>query len=390
MIRAIRRMSGRWYRRTICSTAACEPASACATSRASATVSMSIVMGASSTEAYARPRAGVATVARREFALQTCYSPLHFVGAGRVILRDGGQRACSRKVSAGGTYLALDCATMGPNACSCATELGGAATGCEHCGELAGDAGAGTPARADGRGHDGSPSLGDGDATKNPTTPGVATTTVEPGSARVSRRQMATILLAAVSGAMLIFALLPARGAAAREHALVRVETPAPERASSAALQPTSGPSPKWSSANASRWVGGARKSVALELPAINKVQVWMRHVRPVLVIRCSSGSTEAFVFTDSAARMEPQDEDHTVRVRFDEGADLTERWPDSLDHDALFAPDGAAFAEQLTRARTLQFGFTPHNADPVVAHFDVTGLSDLIAPGSKQCGRKK
>jgi hypothetical protein len=68
---------------------------------------------------------------------------------------------------------------------------------------------------------------------------------------------------------------------------------------------------------------------------------------------------------------------------------DVTERWADSDEHDALFAPDGAGFAQRLQRARTLRFGYTPHNALPVVVHFQVSGLSDLIGPVAKECGWK-
>jgi hypothetical protein len=68
---------------------------------------------------------------------------------------------------------------------------------------------------------------------------------------------------------------------------------------------------------------------------------------------------------------------------------DVTERWADSDEHDALFAPDGAGFAQRLQRARTLRFGYTPHNALPVVAQFQVSGLSDLIGPVAKECGWK-
>ena len=116
---------------------------------------------------------------------------------------------------------------------------------------------------------------------------------------------------------------------------------------------------------------------------------VWTREVLPVLVVRCDSGRTEAFVFTQSAARMEPQDGDHTVTVRFDDGAVATERWPDSDEHDALFARRPGEFTRQLTGTRALHFGFTPHNAAPVVASFALEGLEPLLQSAAKQCGWK-
>ncbi len=145
----------------------------------------------------------------------------------------------------------------------------------------------------------------------------------------------------------------------------------------------------RWNSTNRD-WVGNQRKAVAFELPAENKVAVWQRHVQLTLVVRCVANRIDAFVFTQSAAKMEPQDGDHTVRIAFDDGAESVERWPDSDEHDALFAPDGAAFVRRLAAAQTMQFGFTPHNATPVAADFNVAGLAGVMESSAKQCGLKK
>ena len=106
-----------------------------------------------------------------------------------------------------------------------------------------------------------------------------------------------------------------------------------------------------------------------------------------VLVVRCEKGNAEAFVYTQSAARMEPQDGDHTVQVSFDGAGPASQRWPDSAEHDALFARKPLEFTRQLTQSRTLQFGFTPHNAEPVVATFVLDGLEPLLASSAKPCG---
>jgi hypothetical protein len=136
--------------------------------------------------------------------------------------------------------------------------------------------------------------------------------------------------------------------------------------------------------------VSNQRRGVAFELYAENKVPIWQRQAHPILVVRCQANRTEAFVFIESAARIESEDENHTVRIGFDDEPEMTERWPDSAEHDALFAPDGAAFARRVTRASRLRFGYTPHNAAPVVATFAVSGLADLIAPAARQCGSTK
>ncbi len=132
------------------------------------------------------------------------------------------------------------------------------------------------------------------------------------------------------------------------------------------------------------------RKGVAFELPALKKVTVWQGISQPMLVVRCDAGRMQTFVYTSSAIQMEAQDENHSVRISFDDEPEVTERWPDSSDHDALFAPDAVAFARRVTAARTLRFGYTPHNSQKAVAEFHVTGLAELIQPAAKQCGWKK
>jgi hypothetical protein len=96
---------------------------------------------------------------------------------------------------------------------------------------------------------------------------------------------------------------------------------------------------------------------------------------------------TDVFVYTGTAARIESEDENHGVQLTFDDEAGSDQRWPDSLEHDALFAPDGAAVARRLVSADTLRFGFTPHNAPPVTAIFDVHGLAERLKPAAKYCG---
>ena len=115
-----------------------------------------------------------------------------------------------------------------------------------------------------------------------------------------------------------------------------------------------------------------------------------MNYVRPLLVVRCMGKKTETFVYTGSSLKIEPETEDHTVTFRFDDESPRSERWPDSAEHDALFAPDATAFAHRVMSAHTLRFGYTPHNAEPAEAVFEVSGLTDLVTPSAKDCGWQK
>ena len=212
---------------------------------------------------------------------------------------------------------------------------------------------------------------------------------------RMTPRQMAVAGGGVLAAGVLMFTILGIRGAASPEPA----SAPAPARRPAAAVSVKpkaigvearpSAEAPHWSRVADGRWVSTSRHSAAFEVSATSRIHVWTRDVTPVLVVRCDAGRTEAFVYTQSAARMEPQDGDHSVSVAFDDGSTSTERWPDSAEHDALFARNGADFARKLAAARTLRFGFTPHNAEPAVATFAVDGLSELLASSPKQCGVK-
>lgn len=198
-------------------------------------------------------------------------------------------------------------------------------------------------------------------------------------------REVGMITFAVLAGGALTMGLLMARAlpSTAVAAAPVAATTPPPKTA------PTS-PTHVWTIADSSVWVGAGKDRVAFELPADNTVAIWMRTVRPSLVVRCVEGRMDAFVFTASAARIEPQTEDHTIRYGFDDAGDVSERWPDSEEHDALFAPDGAGFAKQIAAASVLRFSFTPHNAASVTAQFSVAGLKSLLEPAARSCGWHK
>ena len=202
-------------------------------------------------------------------------------------------------------------------------------------------------------------------------------------SSGLARRDVMMIALAVVGGGMMTLAALTSRGAAS-------VTEPAGAGSNAtvgaAAAVPSAPPRAAGWVENGRMWMGNARKGLALELAARNDTPVWMRTVRPLLVVRCVDQRTDVFVYTDSAAAMEAQDEDHTVRISLDGAESRTERWPDSSAHDALFAPRGAQMLDELSRARTLSFTYTPHNAVPVVAHFDLAGLQERLAPAQRAC----
>ena len=204
----------------------------------------------------------------------------------------------------------------------------------------------------------------------------------EPSQKRLAVRDFALIGLAIMGGGVITFALMGRPVTPLRPEGVTASAPDSTPRKSAGDVKQR-----PWSAARRELWLGERRKGVAFDVDANEPVSAWMKMVRPILVVRCMGGTLEAFVVTDTAAQIESRTEAHTVRLRFDGQNPASERWPDSEEHDALFAPDGAALAARLTQAQVFEFGFTPHNAAPVVARFSVAGLAPLLAPAQKHCG---
>ena len=195
------------------------------------------------------------------------------------------------------------------------------------------------------------------------------------------------IVGAVVLGSAITFALGGSHGEATASVAAANRTPPTP----APAVVPAPAATQTWSTARRGYWTANQHHTAAFELPAENTVAIWMNYVRPILIVRCMNKRTETFVYTGSALKIEPNTEDHTVNFHLDDEAPRSERWPDSAEHDALFAPDGAAFANRVLEAKWLRFGYTPHNAEPVEAMFHVGGLAELIDPAAaKDCGWRK
>jgi hypothetical protein len=148
-----------------------------------------------------------------------------------------------------------------------------------------------------------------------------------------------------------------------------------------------SAPSPAWVGARRATWARDGSKTIAFELAASKDVGVWMKSVRPVLIVRCLSRTTEVFVATGSAASIEQESGSHAVRIQFDDAEPVSESWSDSVSSQELYAPDGVTLARRLARARTVRFGFTPYNSSPVVAEFDVRGFDQVVGLVAGTCG---
>jgi Type VI secretion system VasI, EvfG, VC_A0118 len=162
--------------------------------------------------------------------------------------------------------------------------------------------------------------------------------------------------------------------AAAPRHTVV----PVAESASTAA--------PKWKRTQQSRWAPDGSATMGFEVGAERDVAVFMDRVRPTLSVRCIARETEVFVVLHSAASIESAGDTHTVKISLDGEPDVEQQWLDSIDKQALFAPDGKALAARLVASRRLRFSFKPFNAAPATVEFDVHGFDEPLAAMSKTC----
>lgn len=141
---------------------------------------------------------------------------------------------------------------------------------------------------------------------------------------------------------------------------------------------------------------------IEASVAADNQIQGWLDSSRPVLHVGCTGGKTRVYVWTGTPASVETDYDGgllygHKVILRFDDNPSFAEDWVESDDHKALFESEvsfdepGANPAQNLivrmVQSNGLLFKFTPLNANPVIAHFDLQGLSKHIDEITKPCG---
>lgn len=154
-----------------------------------------------------------------------------------------------------------------------------------------------------------------------------------------------------------------------------------------AAAASESGPTPTWKGSRTATWAHDGSKTISFELNASREVPVWMSKVRPVLVVRCLSRTTQAFVLIGTSASFEEDSFRRTIRLQWDDGPETPQQWQTSESGQELFAPDGVAFVRELLHGRHLRFGFTPFNAQPVTAEFAVEEFEPLARLVAGTCG---
>ncbi len=156
--------------------------------------------------------------------------------------------------------------------------------------------------------------------------------------------------------------------------------------AAAPALEPTDRVSkPRWTATANSRRAGWGA-NIVFELAADQEIEVWRKRVRPVLTMRCAAKTTEVFIVTQAPAMIEDKSNRHSVKIGFDGREAAEQHWEHSIDHDALFSPNGPAMMRQITRSREMTFSFAPFNAPPATVTFSTEGFEAHQKAAESKC----
>ena len=132
-------------------------------------------------------------------------------------------------------------------------------------------------------------------------------------------------------------------------------------------------------------------RTVVLKLDAENVIQGWPDNTElPYMIIRCKENKTELYIRTGMSAMPEyGLYNENTVRIRVDDNKPYKERWSESTDNEALFAPNAIGLAKKLNKAERMLFEFTPYNSNSQLAEFDVRGLNYYLSEIADTCNWK-
>lgn len=124
-------------------------------------------------------------------------------------------------------------------------------------------------------------------------------------------------------------------------------------------------------------------KTVFMSNLATDSSRVGYRDVRPSVHLRCQEGqldfyiSWNVFIGTDSAL----------VTMRFGKNDAYDESWSISTNNKATFARHPDIKLRFLEKADTFLARVTPYSENPILAEFDIEGLSEAAKPLKQACG---
>jgi hypothetical protein len=109
---------------------------------------------------------------------------------------------------------------------------------------------------------------------------------------------------------------------------------------------------------------------------------------RPTLTIQCRKRRPELVINLGGPLQNEYGEYDsYAVRIRFDDGKPVTQRWTGATNNEAVFSPNPAQLVKQLSKTNTLYFEFTPFERTATTVTFHVSGLKEKFETVQGACG---
>lgn len=95
-------------------------------------------------------------------------------------------------------------------------------------------------------------------------------------------------------------------------------------------------------------------------------------------MIRCQRGAGLGVTLSTGLPLEVEKGDARSVSIQFDDGPKEIRHWIVSADRQLLAAPaaDAGALIERLPAVKTLEFGFVPLRAEPVIGRFSVEGFA--------------
>ncbi|MGC8435870.1 type VI secretion system-associated protein TagO [Mixta calida] len=103
------------------------------------------------------------------------------------------------------------------------------------------------------------------------------------------------------------------------------------------------------------------------------------------LYMRCSNGKTESFVTFEDIVSYD----DTQVAYRFDGGNVIKSKWSRAEGGQALFAVKPISFIKEMTKHKTMVFGFSPYGSEMQAVEFNIEGAKNAMAAVSEACDWK-
>jgi type VI secretion system protein VasI len=123
--------------------------------------------------------------------------------------------------------------------------------------------------------------------------------------------------------------------------------------------------------------------NVYLSISANESIKSGYNTARPSLYLRCAENKTNIFLTWDLYLGLD----ETRMLIRFDKQKAKTSTWSISTDNKAVFVQGSdIKFAKEMMKHDKLLTQVTPYGESPVMATFDIRGLSEAIIPLRKTC----